>query len=166
MADIDYKTPQDVADEKASKKAGKAYDTAMPEADTTTGDFDSYRKQKQGEIAQRKADRDAAATAKSEKLSKAQYDKSVKGYERDLALDPPDKNPIGYKLRKFGDTIGDKVRGVGEYFNINNMTSMDDKAQMKARKDVKGYAGGGSVSSASKRADGIATKGKTRGKMC
>jgi hypothetical protein len=31
---------------------------------------------------------------------------------------------------------------------------------------VKGYASGGSVSSASKRADGIATKGKTRGKMC
>ena len=30
---------------------------------------------------------------------------------------------------------------------------------------VKGYASGGSVSSASKRADGIATKGKTRGKM-
>lgn len=28
------------------------------------------------------------------------------------------------------------------------------------------YAGGGKVSSASKRADGIATKGKTRGKMC
>jgi hypothetical protein len=31
---------------------------------------------------------------------------------------------------------------------------------------VKGYASGGSVSSASKRADGIAIKGKTRGKMC
>jgi len=30
---------------------------------------------------------------------------------------------------------------------------------------VKGYASGGSVSSASRRADGIATKGKTRGKM-
>ena len=45
------------------------------------------------------------------------------------------------------------------------MTSMDDKAQMKARKDVKGYARGGSVSSASSRADGIATKGKTRGRF-
>ena len=31
---------------------------------------------------------------------------------------------------------------------------------------VKGYASGGSVSSASKRADGIATKGKTRSKIC
>jgi hypothetical protein len=31
---------------------------------------------------------------------------------------------------------------------------------------VKGYASGGSVSSASSRADGIAIKGKTRGRMC
>ena len=31
---------------------------------------------------------------------------------------------------------------------------------------AKNYAKGGSVSSASKRADGIATKGKTRGKIC
>ena len=31
---------------------------------------------------------------------------------------------------------------------------------------VKGYASGGMTSSASKRADGIATKGKTRGKIC
>jgi len=166
MADIEYKTPEDVADEKARMKAGKAYDAAMPEADTTTGNFESYRKQKQGEIAGRKAANAAADAAKSEKLSKAQYDKSVKDYEKELALDPPDKNPVGYKLRKFSDTVGDKMRGVGEFFNINNMTSMDDKAQMKARKDVKGYATGGSVSSASRRADGIATKGKTRGKMC
>ena len=31
---------------------------------------------------------------------------------------------------------------------------------------VKKYASGGSVSSASKRADGIAQRGKTRGKVC
>jgi hypothetical protein len=61
------------------------------------------------------------------------------------------------------DNIGDKVRSVGEFFGSNRMTSMDDKAQMKARKDVKGYAGGGMT--ASSRADGCATKGKTRGKM-
>jgi hypothetical protein len=34
------------------------------------------------------------------------------------------------------------------------------------RKAVKKMASGGSVSSASKRADGIAVKGKTRGKIC
>ena len=37
--------------------------------------------------------------------------------------------------------------------------------EFKAKK-AQGYASGGSVSSASRRADGIATKGKTRCKMC
>jgi hypothetical protein len=40
------------------------------------------------------------------------------------------------------------------------------KDRFKRGGAVKGYASGGSVSSASKRADGIATKGKTRGKIC
>jgi len=48
----------------------------------------------------------------------------------------------------------------------NKMTSQDDEAQMAARKDVKGYKKGGKVGSASKRADGIAVRGKTKGKMC
>jgi hypothetical protein len=37
MADDFNKTPEDVAEEKYSKKAGAAYDKAMPEADTTFG---------------------------------------------------------------------------------------------------------------------------------
>jgi hypothetical protein len=165
---------QEAKDAKMRVMAEKAYNKAMPEPDTTTGDFDNYRKQKQGEISGRKAANAAADAAKSDRLAKAQYDRSVRDYERELALDPADKNPIGYNLRKFGDTVGDKMRGAGEFFGINNMTSMDDKAQMKARQDVKGYkkggmtkkmASGGKVSSASRRADGIATKGKTRGTM-
>jgi hypothetical protein len=40
------------------------------------------------------------------------------------------------------------------------------RSDMKKGGAVKKMASGGSVSSASKRADGIATKGKTRGKMC
>ena len=42
-----------------------------------------------------------------------------------------------------------------------------DAEDAKARAKIKamGYAGGGKVSSASKRADGIATKGKTKGTM-
>jgi hypothetical protein len=40
------------------------------------------------------------------------------------------------------------------------------ESAMKRGGTVKKYAAGGSVSSASKRADGIAQRGKTRGKMC
>jgi hypothetical protein len=39
-------------------------------------------------------------------------------------------------------------------------------AGMKTGGTVKKYAGGGSVSSASKRADGIAQRGKTKGRIC
>ena len=144
------------------KKAGAAYDKAMPEPDTTTGNFDSFRKQKQGEIATRQAATDAAKQARDDAKAKAVYEQSVRKYEREKMLNP---DGINKSLDKGLDTIGDKVRSVGEFFGSNRMTSMDDKAQMKARKDVKGYAKGGSVSSASKRADGCAIKGKTRGKM-
>jgi hypothetical protein len=40
------------------------------------------------------------------------------------------------------------------------------KSGVKKVRGMLGLKAGGSVSSASKRADGIATKGKTRGKMC
>jgi len=64
----------------------------------------------------------------------------------------------------------EKVKGVGssiaDYFR-NYETPAERKAREKKEKAAKGsYASGGSVSSASRRADGIATKGKTRGKMC
>ncbi len=46
--------------------------------------------------------------------------------------------------------------------------AIQDMQDEKSREKIKamGYTKGGSVSGASKRADGIATKGKTRGKMC
>ena len=123
---------------------------------------DAYRAEKQAEIAERKAAADAAKQARDDAKAKAVYEQSVKKYEREKRFNP---DGISKSLDKGLDNIGDKVRSVGEFFGSNRMTSMDDKAQMKARKDVKGYAKGGSVSSASKRADGCAIKGKTRGKM-
>lgn len=63
-----------------------------------------------------------------------------------------------------------KVKGMGssiaDYFS-NLESPAKRKAREQKEKAEKGsYASGGSVSSASRRADGIATKGKTRGKMC
>ena len=48
--------------------------------------------------------------------------------------------------------------------NIRSGRRPEEEALLKNR--VKGMKSGGSVGSASRRADGIATKGKTRGKMC
>jgi hypothetical protein len=103
---------------------------------------------------------------KKDKLANKVYNEKAAEYRKELDLDPPDTNPFGYGARKLEDKIGDKVRSVGKFFNSNRMTSLDDEAQIKARQDIKGYKAGGKVSSASSRADGCATKGKTRGKIC
>jgi hypothetical protein len=66
---------------------------------------------------------------------------------RRYGLDPDNMNPATTKLVR--DRLG------GDDFSLG----------MRRGGAVKGYASGGSVGSASRRADGIATKGKTRGKM-
>jgi len=60
-------------------------------------------------------------------------------------------------------TVMEQGRGVSLYGN----TIKDMKDIFKGTRRGGGdYAKGGSVSSASKRADGIAQRGKTKGKMC
>ena len=59
-------------------------------------------------------------------------------------------------------------RGVPKPANFDAMQeSIQDAKDAKDRKKISdmGYAGGGKVGSASKRADGCATKGKTKGTM-
>ena len=55
--------------------------------------------------------------------------------------------------------------GIGDYLSKTFTVEGRDRAR-KENKEKFGMKSGGSVSSASKRADGIAQKGKTRGKMC
>ena len=50
--------------------------------------------------------------------------------------------------------------------SLKNFLNRDLDRGMKKGGSVKKYSSGGMTSSASRRADGIATKGKTRGKMC
>ena len=71
---------------------------------------------------------------------------------------PTDSRDVNSRLRDSG--IG---ASISNYFK-NFKTPSQRKAQ--EQKASKGYASGGSVSSASKRGDGIAQRGKTRGKMC
>jgi len=63
----------------------------------------------------------------------------------------------------------EKVKGMGssiaDYFSTYE-TPAERRNKERKEKAAKGYSSGGSISSASRRADGIATKGKTRGRMC
>ena len=61
----------------------------------------------------------------------------------------------------------EKVKSIGSSIaDYKFETIAERKARERKEKAAKGYSSGGSVSSASRRADGIATKGKTRGRMC
>ena len=99
-----YMTPEDVAEDKASKMSEQAYDKAMPKADTTFGDIDRKRMKQELVAKIKKADDVNRASAAA-----------------DLAS----------RTNAMGDT----------------------------------YKKGGKVSSASKRADGCAVRGKTKGRI-
>jgi len=72
-----------------------------------------------------------------------------------------EEDPKMYKVIKEGQMDRSMRRGAERFKG----SSEDDSPGYKKGGKVKKYAGGGSVSSASKRADGCAVKGKTRGKM-
>ena len=128
------------------------------------GVSDDYR-------ASRKAEREAKQQAEAEKRetlrqekAKRAYDYHTKSYQGEMK--DAKQSPFVGKIHAATDKIGDSLRSVGKnVFGTNRMTSKDDEAQMQARKDVKGYKKGGSVSSASSRADGCAVKGKTKGRI-
>ena len=63
-------------------------------------------------------------------------------------------------------TLGTKLQEFGGRFKRALMTGRPQGGEgMKKGGKVKKYASGGSVSSASKRADGCAQRGKTKGRM-
>ena len=82
-----------------------------------------------------------------------------------------DKSPA-YKKNEFGEVYAAVPEGRLKAYQdrqdlINrNVNNPGYSAGMKKGGAVKKMASGGMASSASKRADGIATKGKTRGRMC
>ena len=135
---------QEAQDEKDRIKAGKAYDKEMPEPDTTFGRLSK----KVGQMRAPTANESSAIN-----LSRSQ-NRLAKEYED---MDKPKnlveaarKNVMPSKLRKEADnTFKNLPEEVKEY---------------EAYKDA-GYKKGGSVSSASKRADGCAVKGKTKGRF-
>jgi hypothetical protein len=106
------------------------------------------------------ADRAKSMAEEKQKSAERSYNTNVAKYAREKSHE---MNFAPEKVLNEGlDSLGDKARAVGKIFGYNRMTSSDDEAQMRARKDIKGYKKGGKVSSASKRADGCAVRGKTR----
>ena len=80
------------------------------------------------------------------------YKNSVRQFQNQQ--DRGEKSSFDKKAGKMADDVGDYLRGT--FLNKgNNLTSQDEKAKMRARKDVLGYKKGGKV-----RGYGIARGGK------
>jgi hypothetical protein len=158
MADIEYKTPQDVADEKARAKADKAYNKAMPEPDTTTGKLkgqsimDSIRKYSPNQAAE--IDESEAKTKKYGETAAKDFKEGKYG---SAALN------TAKGLGSAADTLLVKGPKAAAFAARNRIVDGEKKASggMIGKK----FSKGGSISSAAKRGDGIAKKGHTRGRM-
>ena len=108
------------------------------------------------------------ASPKEPKPMQVQESSAPPGYYRDFsgkmqrktATERPDLGAmIGSGVSKVGKALASAYQKPEKY-----MTKEEKESKMRAGSST--YKTGGSVSSASKRADGIAQRGKTRGKMC
>jgi|DEB19_MinimDraft_3_1074340.scaffolds.fasta_scaffold71852_2 hypothetical protein len=190
--ETDAMSPDDVAEMKARARNAEAYDKAMPEADTTYGKLRSGNRASSGRnippelLAAIQKNRPNLSSKYSsvrpagfeEALSqgKSEAIKSGLGGIKDVAKASV-YGPLGAALPSNAD---DLKQGMGKISDAANryraLSEAEDAADrelssqvrreargMKKGGEAKGYAKGGSVGSASKRADGIAQRGKTRG---
>lgn len=101
---------------------------------------------------------------KEKVMPPSEYEFGPQNIKRNLKNAPSD---IASGLKTAGSAVGDYF---GKTFTMEGREQTEkerkERLGMKRGGSVKKMASGGNVSSASKRADGIAQKGKTRGKMC
>ena len=107
--------------------------------------------------------REKEAAKKKQDTADKVYKESYRQYTKEENNPNADFPKADRSLYRIGDRLGDVVRGVGKKFGSNQMTSRDDEAQMKARRDVKGFKKGGKVKG--RRGDGICSRGRTKGRM-
>jgi hypothetical protein len=74
--------------------------------------------------------------------------------------------PGADRRRAIGEGLKSAAKSVGDYFSGLGKQKESRGTYRNASGKMVSYKSGGSVSSASSRADGIAQRGKTRGKVC
>jgi hypothetical protein len=166
--DIGNRMMQKIKDEKMRKAARKAYDEAMPEADTSTGELSTASKtipskyssvrpnDFEKDVNQEKIDAVKQGLRGAGKMAKQAGLAAIPGGA--LMGDVYEANR-GAKMAK--GAVG-KFQAASE-----KEDAADRELNSQLRRESRGveYKKGGSVS-ASRRADGIAQRGKTKGRMC
>jgi hypothetical protein len=139
---------EDMSEDELYSKSGKAYNKAMPEADTTTGKL------------------------KGQSLMDT-IEKYNPGAKESVAVGERDTEKYGnaaideFKKGNYGSAAKEGLKGLGSAAKTMAVDVPVEAARagMNRLKYGEKLAKGGSVSSASRRADGIAQRGKTRGKV-
>jgi hypothetical protein len=148
MSPAEKQAREEQADRKMRAASEKAYNKEMPEADTTTGKLkgqsimDSVRK-----YSPNKAAEVDSGDANTKKYGEAASKDFTEG--------------------KYGSAAFNAAKGLGSAADTMLLKAPKAAAFAIRNRVVDGpkKASGGMISSASKRADGCATKGKTRGKF-
>ena len=148
MSSAEKQAREEQADRKMRAAADKAYSKEMPEPDTTTGKLkgqsimDSVRKYSPNQAAE-----------------VDEGDANTKRYGETASKD--------FTEGKYGSAALNAAKGLGSAADTMLLKAPKAAAFAVRNRVVDGAkkASGGMVSSASKRADGCATKGKTRGKF-
>lgn len=92
---------------------------------------------------------------------------NAKEYYRDFSGKLKEKTGDKKSFKDFGETISGGLKSLGS--SLSDYASKNIKSPAQRRdeeKASKGYAKGGKTSTASSRGDGIAQRGKTRGRIC
>jgi hypothetical protein len=111
------------------------------------------------ELASSAPKKSSPAPMQQEKAVPISSSKSLMGSDRDNAS----AMSVNERIKK---SLASAREGSGPTDSRSVNQRIKEALGMKKGGAVKKMASGGSVSSASRRADGIATKGKTRGRMC
>jgi hypothetical protein len=151
---------EDMSDAELSRLSGKAYDEAMPEPDTT---FGKLGRKALGVMAAPAGAIVGGAYLGTQPGSPGIIDSAkygAKGMYHAMAGTKKDRDE---DLQEYLDATK-RAKSIERQRNSSENTNAMGDTYKRGGK-VKKMASGGKVSTASRRADGIATKGKTRGTM-
>jgi hypothetical protein len=109
-----------------------------------------------------KASRDA--DERRDIVSKQEQAKAASRLETDTGRAMLDKELP--RMAKRVKDVSDTAKGYEKEFQARDKMARDAVSSKNKGGAIKAYASGGSVGSASKRADGIAQRGKTKGRIC
>jgi hypothetical protein len=143
--------------------------------DNSTGKPEKYTKEQFQKMEKERFDKEARLNAEYDKIrgeigvsqaTKARRDKDIKSGQTSLLLDDPYKDPNRAEMEKRTLKEQDTKEAEKENKKTTKSGGGGGGGMPKLNRDMfKNMRTGGKVSSASKRADGCAIKGKTKGRM-